>query len=199
MTPSALQTPASPRARSPIPGRWAVFGFGPAVLAALLALALLAGTARADDDVVASRHVSAPPDVVWAQLTDFDSWTAMFPAIESLDHQRLGEHRERLRTANRVAGHTVRYTLLATADPSAHRLECHLDPSEPGDMEQLDSTWEIAPERSGGSRVELRVRSRSGRRIPSFIERLWARRSARQSVDALAYMLARHPRVARTE
>lgn len=175
-------------------GRRARIGARAAACAVLLLSK--APPAGAIEETVAAAEVAGPPEAVWALLTDFERWDRLFPSVASLVVDRLDEGRARLRTRTRIAGLSVRYTLLASLDPETRRLDCTLDRREPADIEALSSSWRIHETLEGGTRIELVVRARSGLGLPGFLERRFTGLHTRASLDALLAALG-EPRVAR--
>jgi carbon monoxide dehydrogenase subunit G len=157
---------------------------------AALAAAALAPAARGAEEALATAEVAETPEAVWAVLSDFASWERVFPAVANLEVDRIDERRVRLHTRTRVAGRLVRYTLAATVDADAHRIDCALDRRAPTDVVALESSWRVHETPAGGARIELLVRSESGFALPGFVERRIAELSTRQSVDALVAALS---------
>lgn len=178
--------------RSPV-GRRIQRATGGALLAAVL---LAAPPARAVEHASASADVAHSPDAVWALLSDFERWPQVFPSVTSLAVDRVDAQRVRLHIRTSVAGQVVRYTLAATVDADARRIDCALDPSAPADVAALASSWRVRRMPGGGARIELRVRSESGFAVPAFVERQITARSTRQSVSALVAALSAQRRVA---
>ena len=162
-------------------------------LAVVLCLGWLAAPAALADPVEAdgSVHVGAPPDRVFAVLTDFDAWGRVFESVEMLGTERVDAHHVRIRQRVERAGLTLTYTLAASVDPAARRVDVALDPSDRGQMEELASTWTVAPDPSGGSIVTLHVVSRTNLPVPRFVERRVAKRTTRDSLDDLVRALER--------
>lgn len=161
---------------------------GRAAACALLLLAT-APPAHAREQAVASAEVADAPETVWALLTDFDGWEQLFPAVSSLAVERVDARSARLHTRTRVAGLSVRYTLAATLDAAARRLDCTLDRREPADIEALTSSWRVRATDGGGARIELVVRAESGLALPGFVERRFTALVTRASLDALVAAL----------
>lgn len=164
-----------------------------AVGAAVLVTVAAAAPAQALEEALAAAEVDAHPDTVWALLTDFDRWEQVFPAVTSLAVERVDADRVRLHTRTRVAGRTVRYTLAATLDRAARRIDCALDPREPSDVALLASSWRLRETAAGRTRIELHVRSESGFAVPGFVERRMTAFSTRESVAALVAALRARP------
>lgn len=164
-------------------------GWRSAACAALVAAAL-APAARGAEEVLATAEVAETPAAVWALLSDFSGWERVFPSVASLEVDRIDERRVRLHTRTRVAGRLVRYTLAATVDAGARRIDCALDRRAPTDVVALESSWRVHETPGGGARIELAVRSESGLAVPGFVERRITELSARQSVDALVTALS---------
>ena len=153
---------------------------------------LLASSARADTvEASASVHVSAAPQRVLALLADFESWGRTFASVETIGAERRDERSARVRQRVHRAGFTLGYTLTATVDPVARRIDMVLDPSEPGDMELLATSWSIEPASDGGSVIHLRVVTRTRLPVPSFLERHIAEGTARDSLDDVVRALER--------
>jgi len=151
---------------------------------------LLASPAPADTvEANASAHVAASPERVLALLADFDSWGRVFRSVETLSTERCAPQRARVRQRVHRAGLTFAYTLAATVDPAARRVDLQLDPSEPSDMELVTSTWRVDPHPDGGAFIQLRVQSRTRLRVPAFLERRIAESTARDSLDELVRAL----------
>jgi ribosome-associated toxin RatA of RatAB toxin-antitoxin module len=144
-----------------------------AALAAGLVIAFgFAGAARGDAvETSVSARIDAAPDRVLAVLADFESWNRVFDGVETVSAERQDANRARLRQRVQRAGYTMSYTVEATVDPEAHRVDLALDPAEPGDLEVLATAWRIEPLPDGASLVTLRVRSRSRLPLPDFVER----------------------------
>lgn len=171
-------------------GSWRGRGLAAGIAALAVALAVAAPPARAAEETVAAAEVAEHPDAVWALLTDFDRWERVFPSVASLAVDRVDARRVRLHTRTRVAGRIVRYTLAATLDAEARRMDCALDPREPTDVAALHSSWRVTGTAAGGARIELHVRSESGFALPGFVERRITALSTRESVDALVAALS---------
>jgi hypothetical protein len=89
-----------------------------------------------------------------------------------------------------MAGLRVRYSLIATTTQSQCQVRFSLDPSEPSDLRQLESTWTIERVDEGESRIVLRVVSDSGLPVPGFVERRFTAASTQETVDAFLEELA---------
>jgi|SRR5690606_25071282 len=158
--------------------------------AAWLAVALLAAhPAAAAEEAFASAEVAHSPEAVWAVLSDFSRWDRVFSSVSSLAVEPIDAVRTRLHLRTAVAGRVVRYTLIATSDARARRIDCALDRSAPADVAALASTWQLRETAAGDTRIELFVRSDSGVAVPRFVERRFTERSTRQSVEALVSAL----------
>jgi carbon monoxide dehydrogenase subunit G len=155
-------------------------------------LLIAAGAARAETvETSVSARVAAPPDRVLAVLADFESWGRVFASVETLGAERQDDRRARVRQRVHRAGYTFRYTLAATVDRAARRVDLELDPNEPSDMETLATTWRVEPLDDGGALVTLRVRTRSRLPIPAFLERHITQRTASESIAELVRALER--------
>lgn len=162
-------------------------------LAPTLSLALLlAARAFADPvEVHLSAEVGASPEHVLGVLTNFEAWGDVFVSVETLRAERPDPLHARVEQKARRAGHTLAYTLVATIDPSARRVELALDPTRSHDLEELRTSWRIHGLPGGGSRIDLHVVTESGLPVPGFIERAVAEGTARTSLDEL--VVALHP------
>ena len=165
-------------------GNWRLTGWVALVLAAL------PGTGRAGGEALAvvSARVPVEPARVWALLTDFDAQSTLFPSTLHSSVEWIDEQRLRLRQTVRVAGFVIRYTLATTLDRERGVIEGLLDPSEPHDVADIATTWRVAPHRQGGTRVELRVRMRSGLPVPGWLEQRVTERSARETMQRLVHV-----------
>jgi ribosome-associated toxin RatA of RatAB toxin-antitoxin module len=162
-------------------------------LAATLGIAfVIASVARADAvETSVSARVDATPDRVLAVLADFESWNRVFDGVETLRAERQDARHVRLRQRVHWAGYTMSYTIFATIDPDARRVDLALDPAEPGDLELLSTSWRIEPLPGGASQVTLRVRSRTRLPVPDFVERSITERTAHESLADLVRSVER--------
>jgi hypothetical protein len=159
----------------------------------IVAALLLFATPRsgAAVEVVASAQVAAPAEHVFALLTDFDGWERVFSGFGVLRAERIDAQQTRVRQLTRVIGRPVACTMTATMRPAELRLDLLLDAREPNDLAELASYWQVLPLPDGGSRVELRVVTRSGLPIPDFVERGVVERSTHRTLDDLVRALER--------
>jgi len=161
-------------------------------LALVIILFAAASVARADAvETTVSAHIDASPDRVLAVLCDFESWNRVFANVETVLAERQDDHRARIHQRVHRAGYTLSYTLAANVDRAEHRLELALDPTEPGDMDVLQSTWYVAPLSDGSSLVTLRVVTRSRLPLPEFVERHVTQRTSEESLAELVRALER--------
>jgi ribosome-associated toxin RatA of RatAB toxin-antitoxin module len=172
-------------------------------LAAGLALTLLSSSAAAGgfglfatsrggrQPVVASQHVEDPPEVVWSLLTEFESWPHFVPDLEEI---RVDRECEPVRVDQTLSsfGTEIRTRSLVRVDHERRVLKLVLDPSVPQDLEVLVAEWRLLPE-EGGTRIELRVRSRSGHPVPAILEKRLTRRAVVETLDGMAREVARRP------
>lgn len=169
------------------------------VALAITVAILLGASARADTiETSASIHVAAAPERVLALLADFESWNRTFASVETIGAERQDECRARVRQRVHRAGFTLGYTLAATVDPVARRIDMVLDPSEPSDMEQLATSWTIEPASDGGSVIHLRLVTRTRLPVPSFLERHIAQTTARDSLEDVVRALEQRAESQRT-
>lgn len=158
----------------------------------LIVAVALASRALADPvEVELSAHVEASPERVLAVLTNFESWGSVFVSVETLHAERQDPFHARVQQKARRAGHTLAYTLVASIDPNARRVELALDPTRSHDLDVLQTTWRIHALENGSSRIDLRVLTDSGLPVPGFIERAVAESTARSSLDELVVALHR--------
>jgi hypothetical protein len=136
-------------------------------------------------EVHLSTHVDASPEHVLGVLTNFEAWGNVFVSVETLHAERQDPFHARVRQKARRAGHTLAYTLVATIDPIARRVELALDPTQSHDLEELRTTWRIHAIPDGGSQIQLDVVTDSGLPLPAFVERAVAEGTARTSLDEL--------------
>lgn len=162
-------------------------------IAAALAVVALAPAASALEETVVVAEVAEAPDEVWALLSDLSRWSEIFPSFAGVAVEPLDARSARLRTRSRVGGVTVRYTLAATIDADARRIDCTLDPREPADVARLDTTWRLHETPAGGTRIELRLRSDAGLGLPRFLEHRLTESSTRRSMAALVGALRDRP------
>jgi hypothetical protein len=127
---------------------------------------------------------------VLAVLTNFEAWSRVFAGVDTVATERRDARHARVRQVVRRAGHTLSYTLVVAVDPDAREVALALDPSEPSDVDDLRTTWRVRAHPDGGSTIELRVVSRSGLPVPSFVERRITEGTARSSLDDLVRALA---------
>jgi ribosome-associated toxin RatA of RatAB toxin-antitoxin module len=159
---------------------------------ALTVLLAIATAAEAETvEATATAHVAASPERVLAVLADFESWDRVFSGVETVRAERQDERHARVRQRVKRAGFTLAYTLAASVDPAAGRVEMALDESEPSDMERLSSSWHVAPHADGGSQIRLHVVTRTRLPVPAFLERRIAQITARDSLDDLIRALGR--------
>jgi hypothetical protein len=157
----------------------------------ILALALASRAIADPVEVELSAQVEASAERVLAVLTNFEAWGSVFVSVETLHAERQDPFHARVRQKARRAGHTLAYTLVATIDPGARRVDLALDPTQSHDLDVLETTWRIHELPDGGSRIELHVVTDSGLPVPGFIERAVAEGTARSSLDEL--VVALHP------
>jgi ribosome-associated toxin RatA of RatAB toxin-antitoxin module len=162
-----------------------------AALAFTIAILLATPAVAETVEATASAHVTASPEHVLAVLADFESWHRVFSSVETVRAERQDAHRARVRQRVHRAGLTLAYTLAATVDPAARRVELVLDRDEPTDMEMLVTSWCVSPHPDGGSTIELRVVTRMRFPLPGFLERHVTQTTARDSVAELARALER--------
>ena len=159
------------------------------IAAALLLFAMPRSGAAVE--VVASAQVAAPAERVFALLTDFEGWERVFSGFRVLRAERIDAQSARVRQLTRVIGRPVACTMAVKLRPAELRLDLVLDDREPNDLAELASYWQVVPLPDGGSRVELRVVTRSGLPIPGFVERGVVERSTRRTLDDLVRALER--------
>jgi len=147
-------------------------------------------------EVRVEKRIAAPPERVLAVLADFEAWDHVFDTVRLVHTERQTADHARLRQVTHQSGRTLVYTVDATVDRAARRVDLTLDPSEPHDVALLHSTWRVVPHPGGGSRVELRIAMQTGLPVPEILERLAVERGARRSVDELARALERERTVA---
>jgi ribosome-associated toxin RatA of RatAB toxin-antitoxin module len=151
----------------------------------LVAVAPLSGRADEDTSAVASARVAVAPERVWSLLTDFDTHGGFAPSALSSAVEWIEPARLLLRQTVRVGGFRVRYTLATTLDRERGTVEGVLDPNEPHDVADIATSWRVGPHPEGGTRVELRVRMRSGLPLPRWLEQRATERTTRETLLAL--------------
>jgi uncharacterized protein YndB with AHSA1/START domain len=139
------------------------------------------------EHLIASLLIEAPPEAVWRVITDFESWAVLFPDVDGVRVARLADDRVRVRHHTEALGISVDFTTVSILDPEGGILSVALDPAADNDLVAQTSTWELIP--SADRRrtlVRLRLYVMSGQPIPGWIERVFVKRSAAETVEAVA-------------
>jgi len=81
--------------------------------------------------------IDAPPEVVWAQLTeDSSEYRHMLPKVERVDElDRSGDTERRIRFEHRVGPIRAHYVMRLTFDPERRVVQFRLDTTEPHTIE----------------------------------------------------------------
>jgi ribosome-associated toxin RatA of RatAB toxin-antitoxin module len=146
------------------------------------------------EHLIATLLLEAPPEAVWLVITDFESWAALFPDVDGVQVARLADDRVRVRHHTEALGISVDFTTVSILDQESGILSVALDPAADNDLAAQTSTWELIPsfDRSR-TLVRLRLYVVSGQPIPAWIERVFVKRSAAGTVEAVARAVGRHP------
>jgi carbon monoxide dehydrogenase subunit G len=146
------------------------------------------------EHLIATLLVEAPPETVWRVITDFESWAVLFPGVDGVQVVRLADDRVLVRQHTEALGISVDFTTVSILDPESGLVSVALDPAADNDLAAQTSSWELIPSADRTrTLVRLRLYVVSGQPIPAWVERVFVKRSAAETVEAVAHAVGRHP------
>jgi len=146
------------------------------------------------EHLIASLLIEAPPEAVWRVITDFESWAVLFPDVDGVRVARLADDRVRVRHHTEALGISVDFTTVSILDLEGGILSVALDPAADNDLVAQTSTWELIPSADRSrTLVRLSLYVVSGQPIPAWLERVFVKRSAAETVEAVARAIGQHP------
>ena len=151
-----------------------------------------AGGQRATQ-VSGSLVVAAPPDAVWAVITDFRSWPGFVPNLESVEVASDGDAIDTvvLRQHTRVFGLDYSVATRRVLDADWHVLWDQLVPGAGGDFSALSGFWQVLDLGDGRSLLRFQSRVALAASLPCMVESWLVERGAPTALEAFAAEIAR--------
>jgi ribosome-associated toxin RatA of RatAB toxin-antitoxin module len=160
-------------------------------IAASLAVSLGIPARAAGTGAQLAVELSAPVELVWQVLTDFASWPRFMPGLRRVRVRDLGRERVAIDHETEKMGFDVRFTAITRVNRERLRLDLALDESQRHDLAAMRASWQVTRLPKGRVRVDFRSDVDSGQPVPGFLERRMIRRSAAETVAALAHEIER--------
>ncbi len=122
--------------------------------------------------------VPAPPERVWAVLTDWESYPGFMPNVAETKLRRVEGSRAWIAQHLRVFFTSIRYGSVWTMEPELGVARFALDPTLPHDIAANEGSWRLSPvERGEATLLEYSAHVDTGRPVPRLVEELLVRRS----------------------
>ncbi len=143
--------------------------------------------------VVGSLIVAAPPEAVWAVITDFRSWPGFVPNLEAVDVSSAGDAIDTvlLRQQTRVFGMGFSVTTRRVLDAQQHILWDQLVPGQGGEVQALSGFWQVLDLGDGRSLLRFQSRVALASRLPCMVESWLVERGAPDALEAFGAEIAR--------
>jgi len=138
--------------------------------------------------------VPRPAADVWAVLTDFESRPKVLPNITESHIDRVEDNRAWVRQAVDIFWTKIRYTLIATLDPTRGLITFVLDRAAPHDIRDNTGSWQVFPRGAAATLLLSRDRVDTGKPVPGVIERYLLERSLPKLLTSLRDEVERRAR-----
>jgi ribosome-associated toxin RatA of RatAB toxin-antitoxin module len=134
----------------------------------------------------------APPECVWAVVTDHVAFPRFLPNVKETRVRRRDEDRVFISQHLRVMLVNVRYGSIWTLRPEQGVAAWTLDPETENDIRRSDGSWQLVPF-EGGVKTLARYRTDvdTGRSLPETVERMLTRHSLPKVMRGVREELAR--------
>lgn len=126
---------------------------------------------------IAVMDVAAPPDVVWARISDYPRYPKMVDNVTRASiYERKGDH-IKVHFILKGAGVSIEYFVDHIYRPKAGYMTWTLDYSRSSDLDDSVGFWRVSPHptRKGHSRIFYSIDLRVGWWVPGFIENMLAK------------------------
>lgn len=114
--------------------------------------------------------VDAPPERVWAVLSDHRAWPRIFPRLRELEVVAEDDSGAHLRHVAEAFWMEFTWYTVREAEPAEGHIAVRLDPERPGDLEAAESHWQLVPLEDGARTLAEFWTQMSVGGVPGWVE-----------------------------
>jgi ribosome-associated toxin RatA of RatAB toxin-antitoxin module len=114
--------------------------------------------------------VNAPPEQLWATITDYPKFSEFMPRLKRITVLQKGEGTLKVRQEVSVPLNTVSYTLDLKFIADARRMEWTIDKAAKNDIQDTFGSWEFVAYGEGKSLIRYTIAVDTGLFVPKFLE-----------------------------